>query len=253
MAYRIAGWMGGFALAAAVVTQAAQADTARFYGYAYDLSTNKYLYTEVHEQKLQGERWIGGKIAYYAPDGSLLGRKTLDFSADPFVPVYQMEMAKSGFVEAITASGDPIQLKRRQKTGAEYETKSVKREGEIAADSGFHPFLVAHFAELMEGKTVKFRFAAAGNLDTFKFRAQRIADTTFEGKPAVRFRAEPDSFLRLLAGPLELSYDAKTKKLCEYRGISNIHDPATGAAYPSVRIAYYSTPPADTPKLPPLQ
>lgn len=249
--------MKKFAWVALLLLGSAQASAAetteRFYGYAYDLASNRYLYTEVHEQRLDGERWLGGRMRYYAPDGSLIGSKTLDFAKDRFVPVYRTQMDKSGYVEAVTGNADPIQIERRQKTGEKLETKAVARDGEMVADAGFHPFLLSHFADLMAGQTVRFRFIAAGNLDTFKFRARRIEDTQFEGKTVVRFRAEPDTFLRLLAGPLDLSYDAKTYKLYEYRGISNVHDPKTGAPYPSVRIAYYSTPPADAPKLPPLQ
>lgn len=225
--------------------------THRFYGYAYDLKSNKYLYTEVHEQVVSGGRWTRGSIGYLAPDGSSLGRKTLDFSADPTVPLYRLD-SPDGYVEGITANRDRITAIRREKAGKELESKDLPKQGLVAADSGFHSFLVTHFETLLRRETVRFRFVAAGRLDSYKFRAKRIADGTFEGKPTVRFRVEMDSVLNLLAGPLEVSYDPKIRKLLEYRGISNIHDPATGEAYPAVRIAYYSVPPPEAPKLPPL-
>lgn len=238
----------------AASTIAAGADgTHRFYGYAYDLASNKYLYTETHEQKIAGGKWLGGSITYTAPDGSALGKKTLDFSQDGVMPVYRLDLVKDGYMEALTDARGPILLARRSKTGEQVETKTLRKEGLMTADSGFHSFIIEHFKALMNGETVKFRFIAAGKLDSFKFRGKRVADTTFEGKPAVHFKVEPDSFLRLLAGPLEMTYDAQSKKLLEYRGISNIHDPATGEAYKAVRIAYYSVAPADAPKLPPLK
>src|SRR3546814_12817712 len=40
----------------------AAAETLKFYGYAYDLKTNRYLYTEVHHQNVDGVRWLGGTI-----------------------------------------------------------------------------------------------------------------------------------------------------------------------------------------------
>lgn len=230
----------------------AQDGTFRFYGYAYDLKSNKYLYTETHQQKSVNGKWVGGSITYTLPDGSPLAAKTLDFSQDAFVPVYRLDVSKSGYMEAITDSKGPIVMQRRDATGKKLETESVKKAGLMAADSGFHSFLVEHFDSLMAGKPVNFRFVVTGNLDTFKFRATRTQDTVFEGKPAVRFLVEVDSLLSLLAAPLEVTYDPKSKKLLEYRGLSNIHDPATGEAYKAVRIAYYSTPPADAPKLPPL-
>src|SRR3546814_4506954 len=63
----------------------AAAETLKFYGYAYDLKTNRYLYTEVHHQNVDGVRWLGGTILYYTADGTLIGDKTLDFSADPYI------------------------------------------------------------------------------------------------------------------------------------------------------------------------
>ena len=223
----------------------------RFYGYAYDLKSNKYLYTEVHEQVVSGGRWTRGSIGYLAPNGSSLGRKTLDFSADPTVPLYRLD-SSDGYVEGITANRDRVTVIRREKSGEELESKDLPKQGLLAADSGFHSFLVGHFDALLRKEKVRFRFIAAGQLDSYKFRAQRIADGVFEGKPVVRFRVEMDSMLNLLAGPLEVSYDPKLRKLLEYRGISNIHDPTTGDAYPAVRIAYYSVPPPEAPKLPPL-
>jgi len=53
----------------------------------------------------------------------------------------------------------------------------------------------------------------------------------------VRFRVEPDSLLRWMVDPLELTYEPAQRKLVEYHGVSNLHDPATGKAY-NVRIIY---------------
>lgn len=224
--------------------------THHFFGYAYDLKSNKYLYTEIHEQKVAKGKWQGGSIKYIAANGKSIGSKTLDFSADPTVPLYRLDSPQDGYVEGITANGNTVTMVRRDKTGAKEETGSIPKQGPMAADSGFHSFLVEHFSELLKGQTVKFRFVAAGRLDTFKFKAHRIADTTFEGKPAVRFLVEMDSMLNLLAGPLEVTYDPEVKRLVEYKGMSNVHDPATGDAFEQVRISYYTKPPADAPKLP---
>lgn len=249
---RIEGWLLLLALALSLPAAAMDDGKFRFYAYAYDLKTNKYLYTEVHEQNVVNGKWIGGIISYYAADGSSLGRKTLDFSKDEFVPVYRLDLTQEGYMEGITGNGEKIEMTRQSGPREDIETATVKRDGLMVADSGFHSFLSAHFAELMSGQTLRFRFAVAGNLDSFKFKGKRIADTTFEGKPAVRFLVELDSLLNLLGGPLEVTYDPEKRKLLEYRGVSNVHDPRSGKAY-DVRIAYYSTPPADAPKLPPLQ
>ncbi|WP_428309673.1 hypothetical protein [Hydrocarboniphaga sp.] len=238
--------------ASGIARAAADADgTRHFYGYAYDLKSNKYLYTEVYEQHYQDGQWKGGRIRFYAPDGKPIGDKTLDFSANPYIPTYRFEIPAEKYVEAITAVGK-TEVKLQKTTAGKTSDKSVAADASTAGDSGFHNYLVAHFDSLMKRETLAFNFIVAGNLDRYKFRAHRIEDGKFENKTAVRFVVEPDSFLRYLVSPLQLSYDPDSKKLLEYRGISNVHDPATGKAY-NARIVYPEQPPADAPKtLPPL-
>lgn len=234
-----------------LVAMPASAEVLRFYGYAYDLKTDQHLYTEVHEQHVEGDRWLRGSITYYRPDGERMAFKTLDFSKDPYVPVFKMTLDADGYFEGISDAGDPIVVERAGKKG-QPESKRLKRDGLTCADSGFHSLIVASFDQLMKRETINLRLAVAGMLDQFRFRARRIDDTTFEGKPAVRFQVEPDSLLRLVVDPLELAYDPDTKRLLEFRGVSNIRDTETGKQYVT-RIAYYSQPPEGIGSLPPLE
>lgn len=230
----------------------AETGSRQFYGYAYDLKSNRYIYTEVHNQKVENGKWMGGTIDYYSADGTLFGKKTLDFTQDPFVPVYRLDLLKSGYMEGVTRASGPIELIKRVSKGEEEETESVKKQPMMVADSGFHSFIVANLPELLSGKKVAFKFVVAGNLDAFKFSVQRIADTQYDGVKAARFIVKPDSLISLLVDPLEVTYNVEQKKLLEYRGVSNVHDPATGKAYVA-RIVYPTNPPADAPKkLPPL-
>ena len=238
-------------LASAFSLAHAAEQIARFHGYAFDLKTNRYLYTEVHAQKIVDDQWISGEIRYFSPEGSLLGTKTLSFASDPFIPTYQYELPALGYKEAITAVGDSVTLSKTVKGST--KTASIPRKAPIAGDSGFHNFLRKHFKELMDGETVPFTFIAAGNLDSYKFRAKRIEDTTFEGKKAVRFLVEANSLLRMVAPNLIVTYDPERQLLLEYRGPSNVINPETDKVY-EARIAYYAKPPGEAPKtLPPLE
>ena len=239
------------ALALTATATAAGEETLKFRGYAYDLASNRFLYTELHQQRIVDQRWLGGTIVYVAPDGSEIGRKALDFSQDPFVPLYRLDLKpRGGYAEGISSlSAGRIEMTRRGYGARDVERASVKRPQHVAADSGLHAYIREHFSELLAGQTVRFVFAVAGNLDAYKFRVRRLSDTTFEGQPAVRFRVEPDSLLRWLFAPLELTYETGQRRLLEYRGLSNLHDPATGKAY-NARIVYPSSPPAGAPPVP---
>lgn len=229
----------------------AHADTFRFYGYAFDLKSGAYLYTEVHEQTIEQEAWTGGRIRYYNDQGDLIGDKPLRFTEDPYIPLYELSLPYKDYVEGIRAVGDDVVMFKG--SGGTRKEKSVRRRDLMAADSGFHSLLRDNFDALLKGETVRFRLIVAGNLDSFGFRARKVGDTTFDGEAAIKLMVEPDSLLRLLVDPLELVYEPRERRLLEYRGISNIHDPTTGEAY-NVRIVYPRTPPAGAPaRLPPLE
>jgi hypothetical protein len=223
----------------------------RFYGYAFDQSSGRYLYTEVHRHVYQDDRWVNGTIRYYGADGLLIGQKTLDFSQDPFVPLFRLSLPGEGYEEGISAvapEGIEIDtLKRGQR-----ERLRLDRVPEMVADSGFHSFVVQHLDALRLGQTVTLDFIAVGRMQVFRFRLDKVAETVVDGHPALQIRAEPDSLLRLLAPRLLLTYDLQTHYLLEYRGISNLHDPVTGKGL-MVRLVYPAHPPAGAPTtLPPL-
>ena len=117
----------------------------------------------------------------------------------------------------------------------------------MVADCGSQGWLVDHFDMLAAGKTLSFTLAVAGQLDAYKFRARKTGDVEFEGKRAVRIRVEPASILRFVAPSLELTYDPETRRLLEYIGVTNVHDPATHKPY-QARIAFFSKRPDNAPK-----
>lgn len=226
----------------------------RFYGYAYDLDTNKYLYTEVHVQRYQGDHWLGGTQTYYAPNGTEIGQKVLDFSEDPYIPLYRLDLKNIHYSEGINKiTADRVYMFRQDSGEASPQRGSVKRKKNMAADSGFDTLIKAHFALLLRGKSFEFPLVVAGKLSDYNFTVSRLKDGTFEGKKAVRFKVGLSSMLHYIIGkPLILTYDPQTKKLLEYRGISDLYNPKTHEPY-HVRIDYYSSPPADAPRhLPPL-
>lgn len=224
--------MFGAALAAPV--------TAHFCGYAFDLKSGQFRYTEVHDQSLDGDRWLAGSIDYIAADGSVIGRKTLSFESNPLIPVYRLELLGGRYVEGIERVDAGAVLTYRK----EFSDTAIKREtisyaAPASADSGFHSLIRANLADLVAGQTKRFEFIVTGAMDRFKFRVRRSGDATFEGRPAVRLLAEPDTWLRLLVDPLDMVYDPANGQLLEYRGPTNLRDPVTLKGY-DVHITYPS-------------
>lgn len=239
-------------LIAAAVTGTAEAADHRFRGYAFDLKTGAYRYTEVHRQNVDGFRWLDGSIDYYDPSGHKIAAKTLDLRKDPQIPLMKLEIFKEGYVEAITdVQADRYTMLKT--VDGKTQTKVIMKTPGMGADSGFHSAIVANFDRLQKGETLRFDFGVAGQLDSYSFRCRKVGDTTFDGKPAIQLLVEPDSLLRLFVDRLDLTYEVKTRYLLEYRGVSNMHDDKTGKAF-NVRIVYTDQPPKGAPAdLPPLQ
>ena len=235
--------LGSFAAAAG-----AQDGVSRLYGYAYHLDSGRYAFTEILEHRQVAGQWVDASTAYYLPDGNELGRKTLDFSRDPFVPVYRLEL-RDGHAEGINDNGGPIAMSRAFRGRTERATAG--KTGLVTADSGLPRLLRAHFDELLRGETLQFRVVAPSRLASYRFRARRAEDATFEGKAATRIQVDMDSMLKLFAGPLFFTFDPHSMKLLEFRGPTNVVDPSTGEPF-KVRISYYTAPPGDVPVLPPL-
>lgn len=238
-------------LLAGPVTANINREIHRFYGYAFDQKSGRYLYTEVHRHVYEDDTWVGGTIRYFGADGQLLGEKTLDFTHDPYVPVFRLSLPGEGYAEGISAvATDSIEVDK-QKDGRR-EHARIERVPSMVADSGFHSFVVQHLEELRQDKTVIMDFIAVGRLHDYRFRLQRVSESQVDGHTLLHIRAEPDSLLRYMVPPLLMEYDLQTHYLVEYRGLSNLHDPATGKAL-LVRLVYPSHPPTGAPaNLPPL-
>lgn len=223
----------------------AQANTARVLGYVRDADTQRYLYTEVHEQTLAPDGSVlTGVTTYHDPQGREVARKTLDYRANRTVPLYRLDIPGQRYAEGISGNTGTVQL-FKQDQGKETREALSPAAGLVAADAGFNQLMLDQMGKLLAGETFRFTLIAAGNTDQYRFRARKVGATTLQGEPAVRILVEPDSMLRLLVDPIELTYDQKGTRLMAYRGVSNILNPATGSVYKNIQIAYGGKPPAD--------
>lgn len=220
----------------------------RFYGYAFDEVTGKYLYTEVHQHWYDGDRWLSGSVRYFSADNRLLGEKILDFSKDPYIPIFHMKFPLERYEEGISHL-TPSKVDLEMLSEGKRDKSQLERRPGMVADAGFHSFIVDHLDELQMGKILEFPFVVAGRLTSYQFRIKKIGEGVQEGHPVIKLQAEPDSLLRFLVSPLLLSYDLQTRYLVEYRGISNLHDPVTNKSYPAVHIVFPSKPPLGAPSV----
>ena len=235
-----AAW-GAASMAPWAWAQADGTSVRQFSGKALHAEQGRWLYTEQHRQLYRGDRWLSGTIRYISPEGRLLAEKTLDFSQDRYIPLSRTVFHTTGQEELITQI-DAEQVTMQTLRDGQRKTREVKRAPVMAADSGFHGFIQQNLEELAAGKPLQLAFGVISQHTTFRFRIRRTETRTVGSRAAVVLVAEPDSLLRMVADPLTLVYDLRTRDLLEYVGLSNLEDPQTGKA-PKVRIAYeFGTP-----------
>lgn len=66
---------------------------------------------------------------------------------------------------------------------------------DAVVDDTLYPFMLAHWDALMRGDAVKFHFVSLEWERTFVFRLVKIAETTQDGRAAVRIKMEPANLL----------------------------------------------------------
>jgi hypothetical protein len=182
-------------------------------------------------------------VTYVGRNGHVIAKKHLEFTDNPTVPTYTMQITRSGYMEGIRHKHGRWFMVRRKKKGAKLKKKRFWIKPPMAGDAGFNPLVKKHFDALMHGKTVKFHFVAAGKQSVINLKAHKIGTTTFHGHRAVVFKAELNMFLvHFFVSSLKLTYDPHTKQLLEYRGIGDL-DNKKGKAY-AVRVDYDPTMPA---------
>ncbi|MBI3381162.1 MAG: hypothetical protein HY019_04065 [Aquabacterium sp.] len=233
------------ALTLALILLCAQAEAARVIGYVRDTATQRYLYTEVHEQNLAPDGAVQtGVTTYFDAQGREIARKTLDYRSNRTVPIYRMDIPAVRYAEGISSNSPQALVFKRD--GDKEERKALPLDdGLVAADAGFNQLLQDQLDTIRKGETVKFGLIVAGHTNRYGFRAKKVDEQRVDGQTVLRVLVEPDSLLRLVVPAIALSYDLKTRRLLSYQGVSNIIDPDTSKVYKLISISYGGVPPAD--------
>lgn len=208
-----------------------------FIGYAYDQKTGTLLYTERHRQEFTGTRLLRGSVVYTNPQGKLIARKTLDYSADPYAPKFRTEDLRTGGEEAGEFLDQKYTVSFRTGKKESLRTRSLGELEKLVADAGFDSYVRARMHELLKGDDVHFNFVVPSRLDAINFRAAPMGVERKDGRELLRIRVETDNaLLRLFVSPGFIVYDINTGELMEYVGLSNLDDSDTNKY--RVRIVY---------------
>lgn len=202
-------------------------------GIARDLNSNKFYYSEEHKETLEQHVLRQTVIQYKDSAGTLIAKKTIDYSGNKVTPAFEQNDFRDGYMEGVSFSENKLVFKCRKNKKETLKTKSINIPNNLVVDGGFNYYIKGNWTELAAGETKVFNFAVPSQLDYFAFRLYKDSQQNDE----IVFKMEPDNYiLRKLVDPIRVTYKASTKRIIKYEGLSNIND-KKGKSY-LVKIMY---------------
>ena len=145
------------------------------------------------------------------PDGKIAARESVEYKGDNLVS-FDLEEFQINAQGTVTLQPVSKALPKGRTTFA-YITGTNSAARTNASTETFEqntlvgdmvaPFLVAHWNDLINGKTVKCRYVAASRAETVGFEFKKQWETTRQGKPVVIIKMSPTSvIIAALVDPL---------------------------------------------------
>ncbi|RLQ22436.1 hypothetical protein DWB85_07400 [Seongchinamella sediminis] len=190
---------------------AADAAAMNVIGSAYGVDDGELRYREIHQCSSDGDRCT---VEYKNPAGEVFARKVVNYQDSLQAPSLEMQDLRHG--ETVRIKGDD--------------------GGELVIDAGFDHYVRRRWQQLVDGDTVRFPFLVAGRDKPLDMTARKaVGDDCPQGRMC--FTVALDNWLlSRLVSPIWLEYDARDRRLLQFRGVSNIRD-AEGRSQ-QVRIDY---------------
>lgn len=223
-------------LLAALHAAPAQAVVQREQAFASGLRDGTPLYREEHLVRFADGSPDERLVLYRCLDGAAFARKRVRYGDDPAAPSFQLEDARSGYREGAerTAQG----LRVAWTAPGETEASAVLPPGPLVADAGFDEWVRAAWEPLIGGRSQSMQFLVPSRLRAYRFEVAPVES----GDPDLRaFRLQLGGWLGWLVPSIEVAYEARTRRLVRFEGLSNLRDDA-GESPLRVRIEFPDPP-----------
>lgn len=230
--------IAAIALLAALHATSAQAIVQREQAFASALRDGTALYREEHLVRFADGNPDERLVLYRCIDGAAFARKRVRYGDDPAAPSFQLEDARSGYREGAERTRDGLRVAWTAPGAA--EEAALLPPGPLVADAGFDEWIRAEWEALTGGRSRSMRFVVPSRLRAYRFEVSPVD----AGNPELRaFRLRLGSWLGWLLPSIEVAYNAQTRRLVRFEGLSNLRDDA-GNSQLEVRIEFPDPPQA---------
>lgn len=217
---------------------AASGNIGETVGMAYDLQSGELLYRETHCISRDG---LDREVLYQDPDDKLIARKLLDYTTGETTPSFvQYNHYSRESIEVGLDQGE-VSMKVIDSDSRSVNKAALAQPGEtmpVVIDAGFDGFVRQHWDELLAGAEREFQFPFADRQSLVELRIQPLS-CSYETQTDQCFRLDLANWLlRVLVKPIELGYNADSRRLTRYRGLSNIGDANGDGLVVDIRYDY---------------
>ena len=214
----------------------AEASVQREYAFASALRDGAPLYREEHLMRESYGRLDERLVLYRCLDGAAFARKRVRYGSDPAAPSFLLEDARSGYREGAEQTREGLRV--AWTAPGEAEAAALLPPGPVVTDAGFDEWVRAQWESLAGGGVQSIQFLVPSRLRAYRFEVSPL-DTEEEGLRA--FRLQLGGWLAWLVPAIDVAYNAQTRRLVRFEGLSNLRDDAGGAPL-KVRIEFPEPP-----------
>lgn len=216
----IAGMLSSLLVIAAI--NSAQAEVRERVGYAYDKKTGEFLYSETHREVIENGRVVKNTVAYRDDDGNVFAEKYIDYQKSLVMPDFHLVNSENGHVEGARGGADRFKVHFRQLSDTSVQEASVDTPSNGIIDAGFDRFIEQNWTSLVNGEVLEREFLIPSQLEFYTFEIRKVR---VEQPDEVAFQLGIKSvLLQIFVPPVLVYYDAQTRSLLRYEGISNIRN-----------------------------
>ena len=204
-------------LALVLATQFSSVDAEVWHslGIARDSQDQSLRYVEHHQYFESGQH----QVRYYAPDGSVLMRKNIQYPGLPQHPdIHQIDLTRDTEIQMRTEDDKTsVEIQRKNKR----QSRTVAVSADCIIDAGFDSYIRANWDQFIEAPEQQFQFLVAGQTRLIGMSIRRTSDGDQADEPAT-FLIKPRGWLvGLFVTETHLEYDQQ-RRLIGYRGMSNL-------------------------------
>lgn len=211
-----------FTLLIIVTLNTAQAEVRERIGYAYDKQTGEFLYSETHREVIENGRPLRNSVAYKDNQGNIFAEKFIDFRKSLVMPDFHLVNKENGHVEGARGRENRLTVHFRQLSDASVQEVSVAMPSNGIIDAGFDRFIEQNWTPLVNGEVLEREFLIPSQLEFYTFAIEK-AQIERSGERVFQLGIK-SVFLQLFVRPVLVYYDAQTRSLLRYEGVSNIRN-----------------------------